>query len=524
MKKIINNIDSYIEYFKENIIEINKIIYRQYGLYPNKLVLLKTNEREMLQLPMTKSIILSSLLEDLTKGEEMDFEVEDLENSFLVNTKSKFLEVISYEEQVNKIIVSELDTQMIFSLSVGEDLEISKGDIIFSFTYEVDGEPHLYENFVILDDEESQKILDVFSEYYVEDELDVYFDNVIVHRIMSIYLDNIDTILNKYNSELSSKYNSEALFNFFKHIGNVAKFNFKSNENIDLFEVDYFEFLMNEAKEGNFVMEGELENFIEILEFIVNKESKSQDEKLEAFKSIKYCLDNIFVIKKNILNNHPLTPVDLVYDIDEIMVEAPQEVTNLTTMGFFIETISDMPDVKITKKTKRLSTKTIREYCETYFTNVIDENNNIDPKIKSILELALSIILGNKLGGVDSEDNLYLKSRYNFFTSNNLAEYMANILQGVFRVETIEHYIGKKSLDYEKLLEKLKDSIRKESFYNLENTSEGKKLLEILSNLGIISTSYLNDYKHYKLEELGQVLKERFEKKTEKAKVLKLKK
>ena len=86
----------------------------------------------------------------------------------------------------------------------------------------------------------------------------------------------------------------------------------------------------------------------------------------------------------------------------------------------------------------------------------------------------------------------------------------------------MEYYIGKKNLDYEKLLEALKETIVSKEFYKLEDTQEGNKLLEILQVTGIISKHYLNDYSHYKLSLLGQFLKERFEKNKEGGKVLNL--
>lgn len=515
MKNIVINIGDLLEFLKDNLDEINNILFGEYGIHLNKLNLLNDRERLMLQLPIGKNLAIEDIVNNL---EEKNLKDDDLEGAFLFLSRFDFFEVQDISKEY--LSLASLSNDFVVRYKVDGEFSCQERDVIFAFTYLDGSTDFIHKDFEILKEDEADRVIEVFSEYYVENVLDIYFEHVVVNRLMTFYIESVDSVLNKYRDSLNLKYSPEILYTFFRHLGNIAKFSFLKGKNVGIFNVDYYEFLLFEALQGNFIQEGELESFLEIIDFILRQEDENKEIK-KTLDSIVNSYNNIFTIKSEILKHNPLTSMELLMDLDDFIGHSGESIVEIGSLGFFVDTLLSNNDIKLTKKTKRITASSLRSYIKTHFPELAKEEE-VDPKIKSLIELAVAIILGNSLGLIGPNGSIFPSNRYSFFLLNNPVDFIGNLITGIFRKETLSYYIGKKNIDYNLLLEKTKNGIIDRTFVNFENTKEGNKILELLQNIGALDKGFLNDYPHYRLSLFGEFLREYFEIDKDKGKIIKI--
>lgn len=524
---VIIDLKSLFKYIEKNKKIIYKKIFQIYGIPTSKINNLPKVENELLMLSTGINMRVEEKLTNLIKQYEDDDSkiFNEVRDDFEFNSKIGFFEVLS-KKTGGSVHVVDLKSSIFETLIIENDMDLEKGDLIFGFSFfdKKLGDNILYSNYILLSEEESKLIDGIYDEYFVEDDTDVFFDNIVLPRLMRNQLKQIDELLSKHTLSLMENFDQVSIYNFFKHFSDTIKYALFSNEQVDIYNMDYFDFLEKETLSGNFIVEGDLEIFIEILEFVMVNEVKMEPSKADVLDSIYNSKNKILVLKNNLTLKYPTTPIELVNMItDRDFLEAT-EVGRILTMAYYMDEISNLENPKITKKTRRLTAKTIRELISENDLSIMNTSEASEEMIKELIQLAVAIMLSNGLASIKNENEIYLTSRFGYFIMAPSDEVVANFLTAIFREETLKQYIGRKDVDYKELLNETIDFIKTLDDTILNKTPSGKKILNILEIIGLVSTKEINEKDYYHLTQTGEVYSDYLKSLSQKGRVLHLNK
>lgn len=525
MNSNIKDIKSLLDYVERNKKNIYRKIFQSYGLPTSKIRNLPDIENDLLVL---STGIDMSIEEKLTKlmekygddNKEIFFQVKD---DFEFNSKFGFFEVLS-DKARGSVHVVDLKSSIFETLVTNDSDPLRKGDVLFGLSF-FDIETNLftlYKSFIVLTKEEKEIIENIYDEYIVDDDVDVFFDNIVLPRLMKKQLNLIDQLLTKHTPALMENFDQISIYNFFKHFSDTVKYSLFNKKEVSIFNLDYFDFLMKETEAGNFIIEGDLELFIDILEFVMTREVMLSPDKSEVLKSINKCKDKLLILKNNLSLKYPQTSMDLVnLLVDSEFLKKP-EPSRILLMPLFMDELANLEKPKVTNKTRKLTAKTIR--------NLLSDNTllgNFTLLSKSdneeIIQLAVAILLSNGMAKIDNEDEIYFTNRFGYFIMAPSEEVAANFLTAVFTENTLKQYIGLKNEDYKKLLKDMQDFIQTLDDSEIKKTPGGKKMLKIFELIGLIDKKIIDGNETFAWTLLGETYVEYLKSKSHKGKVLHLK-
>lgn len=525
MDSNIKNLKSFFEYVKKNEKKIYKKIFQTYGLPTSKIKKLPKEENELLLISTGINLSVEEKLSKLIELYEYDNAkiFSTVKDDFEFNSKVGFFEVLN-EKSGKTVHVVDLKSSIFETLLTDSNLTLDKGDMLFGFSFFdfEKGDTILYSNFIVLTEEERSVVDGIYEEYFVDDDTDVFFDNVVLPRLMKNQLQQIDELLSKHTVSLMENYDQVSIYNFFKHFSDTIKYALFSNEEVNIYNLDYYDFLMKETKSGNFIVEGDLEIFIDMLEFLMNSELKTGKSKDEVLNSILKCKENILILKNNLSNNYPITPLELVNAISDNDLSENSELSGILSMGFYMDELSNQEKPTLTEKTRRLNAKSVRNLMDENMLIKLDSSEHSEENAKELIQFAVAIMLSNGLAGVKEDGEIYLTNRFSYFVIAPPDEVVANFLTAIFREDTLRQYIGRKNDNYKKLLEDLNEFINTLDNSELVKTSGGNKMLKILEIIGLVKTKIVNGEEFFESTILGEIYNDYLKSRTQKGKVLQL--
>lgn len=526
MEKGIKDLDSLFTYVRDNENNIYKRIFQAYGLPKAKTKSLPQKERDLLFFSVALNISIEDKLKELVDKYDGDNSkiFEAVKEDFEFNSRIGFYEVLSNKNGAN-IHVVDLKTSIFETLRSKKKAKLKNGDIIFALSY-LDrdfNEVILYDSYIVASKEEAEIIEGIYEDYLVDDDIDVFFDNIVIPRLMKSRMEQIDHLLSRHTLSLMENYDQISIYNFFKHFSDTVKYSLFVDEEVNIYNLDYFDFLTMEAEDGNFVIEGDLESFIDILEFVMEREVKNDPSKSGVLESINECKIKILILKNHLIKNYPQTPLDLVINLSDRDILEDSDALGFLTMGLYLDGLANLDNPTLTKKTRRLDAKTVRALLDEYPMMAMNFEKSEEEIAKDLIQLTTSIMLTNGLAGIKEDDSIYLTARYGYFIMSPPNEVVANFLTALFRRQTLEHYIGRKSVDYSNLLKNMEDFLINLDSGRLEKTKEGKKILEIFQLLGLVKIKIVRGKEYYQLTEIGEIYSDYKKSKNQKGKVLQLK-
>ncbi|NLD16294.1 MAG: hypothetical protein GX666_01780 [Tissierellia bacterium] len=525
MNSKIKDLRSLFEYVKKNEKNIYKKIFQTYGLPTSKIKNLPKEENELLLISTGINMSVEEKLSKLIGQYEYDNATiyNKVKDDFEFNSKVGFFEVLNHRVG-GSVHVVDLKSSVFETLVTDSDLNLEKGDLLFGlsfFDFEI-GDTILYSNFIVLTEEERIVVDGIYDEYFVDDDTDVFFDNVVLPRLMKNQLQQIDELFSKHTLSMMENYDQVSIYNFFKHFSDTIKYALFSNEEINIYNLDYYDFLMKETESGNFIVEGDLEIFIDMLEFLMTLEARRDKSKEEVLKSIIKCKENILVLKNNLSLKYPVTPLDLVNAISDNELSENNEISGILTMGFYMDELSNQEEPKLTNKTRRLSAKSLKKLMDENVLIKLDSSEHSEENAKELIQFAVAILLSNGLAGVKEDDEIYLTNRFAYFVISHPDEVVANFLTAIFREDTLRQYIGRKNDNYKKLLDDLIKFINTLDNSELIKTQGGKKMLNILEIIGLVKTKIVEGEEYFEATILGEIYNDYLKSKAQKGKVLQM--
>lgn len=422
-----------------------------------------------------------------------DEEISEYE-LFKAGIDFSFYEVEGYDDNHRKIRLRNLRNQGLDILKLTKPNNMKDGELIFGLSYgePIEDESYLYENFIRFDKVESFMIKEQYDQGPYVEAIKLVLEQLILSRMVKKFIEEIEGIMVRHHKSLYEEFGEDVLFTFFKHFSDTSKYTLLTDGETSIYEIDYFEFLIHATTEGEFVMEGDLEMFIEVLEFILYKEAKIDKSKIKTYENILKAKENIFLLRENLNKHHPVTSLQLVHDVERKLNEVDIDVLKFHNLGFQIENIANLDEIEVTPKTKKLTLDTIRYImADTSFTLEDDPEFEME---KEVIQLAFAMILGNKLGYLDSDNHLIFLNRLNYFSILPNSEHIANLLTGFFRKETFEYYFSYKDVNYEKLVDEIIKFLKTLDDRKLKQMKPGEKTIELLEALGFIRIGNVGEY------------------------------
>lgn len=514
MKELDGFLYKFIEEVRANKNSIRRILKYNYLVNLNHLEVFEDSEVDLFfitiwgYLESYRNKIKSERKEEL---DEYDLFKRDLDFSFY--------EVDGYSDNRDYIRLRNLRDESVELYNISPTDNLKEGNLIYGLTY---GEPlvdrsYLYSNHIELDRVEKMMVTENYRGGSKEEAFRVILEQLTVSRMVKSFLAEIEDIMRRYHKSLFNEFGEDVIYEFFKHLSDTSRFALTRNKGFSIYDIDYFEFLKYATTKGYFVVEGDLELFIDILEHILSREAKRDPSKEKTYENILKAKENIFLLRENLSKHYPVTSLQLINGIEMELDDRDIDVLSFYALGFHIETLFRLDDIITTPKTRKLTMDTVRYALAE--TSLNEEGEEAFEEEKEILQLALAIILGNGLGRINFVNRLVVLTRMNYFISSSNSELFANVLTALFRKETFENYFNYKDVDYEELVEVTLGFLKTLDDSELRSMKPGEKMIYLLEILGFVIDL---GYRDYELGTMGKFVNKYLYKDDQKARVLKL--
>lgn len=514
----ITDIKTFLNFAKDFEEEINEYIIISTGLSHKSLDELSTSEKRFLEYSNIRDFIINNLA--VIVNSTKNFKLEDVSNYFFTEPYFDFFQIISQTK--DKVTVEEISSAEIKTFYKERNFYFPDEKVIYGMIFEKDDSYFLHNEFVQLYVDEIEKLYSIYEDLYADDGRSFFLDLIIIKRILQRYVEIVNELEQTYGPYLEMKFDEDSLENFYKHFNLLSKYMFYAESGSNIYDLDYYKFLIDQCESGNFIIDGELENFIDILADVMNLASEDFGYEVAALKYIKLAQTNIFMLRKILNEGYQFTDFDLIDDILGLMRTKFSSLAQLQKLNFFMGTLPEFENLKLTSVTKKLRSITVKNYIEGYFSIVLSESEEVINRTKLLVEFAFSTLVANGLLLVTDEGIVHPTGRLYFFMSEVPEIRMANIFRSAFSPKTFAHYFSTNLKEGEKILKKTQEAIREENFYDFGKTQREKNIILILEALNVLAEKEINGEKFYKLEDLGLLIQKRLTKKIPKAKVLKL--
>lgn len=491
MKKSFDDLNNFL---KENNSEIEKYIYEKYSIRKNRFKLISKETEKSLK----KAAAIA-----MQKKEEFPI--------------FGFFDVLGIYNK--KLVLFKYENENFFRFVNLNGKIPEPNQTIFGILYRENGEYLLDEDFVVLDGEETETVRNIFIEYTVDDEILVFVDVSVDKRIIKSYKEYATEIQDIYYEYIAKNYSildaQKTMDRFFK----AAEFSYDQEDYRTIYDLDYYEFLENECSFGNFLVENDLENFIEIAEFILKDRFKAGTVTKRSVDSIEKSRSNIFILKNLIVNyGFQTTDKNLVDSFDNYFSNTIYRPMEIEKTGEILFAIFSEDDLEVTEVKRNLSTKSVRKIQDSMQASVFDLSRKLKRDKYPILNFIEQFIFQNKLC-VTVENKIEPTNRLRYLFNDSVGAFYANILTNIWSEKFIKDYLKVDENAAKKLMEEvIKNKTEK---IETEENSVRYKFFEMLSFVSM----YERDEKKYcefYLTDIGRIFINNLSKKNLKGKIINL--
>lgn len=406
-------------------------------------------------------------------------------------------------ESINEDFILLIDLQLYRYISVNKtslDNPV-EGDVYFGVLFPADEklgfDAYVDRGFVKLDILESSLILDISDNYSDFDPAEVFLNEIAHERIYKFYSTPLINLVFADSEYYMSEFGLIEFSDFFIRLNNITKY-LLENPKLDSFvDINLDDFIKNEATKGRFPVEGSIDEFLDILGYILKSNLNEHGELRKLIEQINICKDNILVYNSLARSNYPVTGRDFVNRMEYQLAGELVENIELTQILIFKESFYNIDEPRITKKTKRLTKGTIRDISFEVFGD--SEYYQYYPSY--MIDYIFSIFRGGGL--IDEEEegifNFNLRSQHIFSVSPYTA--LANIMTLLIDESVMEEFFRNKDLNYKDLKYEIWSHLKNGEFEKLKTNKWKKRIGEIFESFGLLKS----ENNEYSLTEIGQL-------------------
>lgn len=495
---------------------LNNIIANSLGFSKNKLKQISKEQMTLFHFAVAKDYLVQSLV--YIEDEDRNFVYDYIEKTSFLSVNFEFFKLISQTD--DSVRVERIQSGKITEFRKEEGVTFPEGQVFYAMTFYQEGEFYMAKTFVSLDDEEADSIYDILINYDDTNASHIFVDRILVGRMLKGYLASIDDLMNEYGGELLDNFDEAEVLNFYNHLNGLAKYLIISPEDLDLYQLNYYDYIKGQCQVGNFVVDGDLESFIEICKYLMESVSQDLGHEVLGKKYILQAEENILSLRKEILKNHPLTDQETIDFVGKEVMKNSDDLNEFVKLSYFIDCLARDANLDLTV-TNKIKLKSIRSFLEEFIPDYKSSEDKDFEKTKILVDLSFAILLANNLVFID-EGQVFPTDRLNFFLDSDPVIRLANIIKGIFRKETFTYYLAKAEKTGEETFTKTMEALRTNNFFDFGLDKKEVDILKLLQALDIIRERDHQGEIFYDCNELGKFLQGQEEKKQKKAKVINL--
>lgn len=512
----ITSFEDFSSYVKANKKTLNQLISKGLGFSAKKLELIPYEEMILFHFAIAKDFFVESLVN--LEDPDSEFAFAYLNERPFFSLDFEFFKLIS--QTGASVRVESIKTSKIIEFTKAEDITYSSDQVFYAMSYLEDNKFYLSQYFVGLDDEEADGVYDVLLDNDETSEDHLFVDLIIIGRMIKGFLKNIDSLMAEYAGDLFSAFDQADILNFYNHFNGIAKYLFSSDDTTDLYQLNYYDFIKGQCQAGNFIIEGDLESFIEICLYLMDLASQDLGHEVKAIKYLRQAEENIFTLRQEIIKNHPLTDQETLYSVGRLVRNGSKDLGQFIKLSLLLETLSKWENLELTVNNK-IKVKSLRAYIEEFLTDYEAFKEGDFEENKILVDLAIATLLSNDLVLVN-QGQVFPTDRINFFLEEDPVAGLSNVIKGVFRKETLAYYLGKGEKTSQEIFTKTMEAIRTNNFFSFASDKNEEEVLKLLKTLEIIRERDHQGEVFYEYGDIGKLLQDQEEKKQKKAKVLNL--
>lgn len=512
----ISSFEDFSSYVKANKELINQLISKGLGFSEKKLELIPYEEMILFHYAIAKDFFVESLVN--LEDPDSEFVFDYLNERPFFSLDFEFFKLISQTRE--SVSVENIKTSKLIEIRKYEDVNYPSDQVFYAMSYLENNKFYISKYFVGLDEDEADRVYDVLLDYDETMEDHLFVDIVIIGRMIKGFLKIIDSLMEEYAGDLFSTFGQADILNFYNHFNGIAKYLFSSDDTTDLYQLNYYDYIKGQCQAGNFIIEGDLESFIEICLYLMDLASQDLGHEVEAIKYLRKAEENIFTLRQEIIKNHPLTDQETLFYISRLVRHSSEDLNKFIKLSFFMDTLSKWESLELTVNNK-IKVKSLRAYLEEFLPDYEDFDERDFEENKILVDLALATLLSNDLVLVN-QGQVFPTDRINFFLEEDPVIGLSNIIKGVFRKETFTYYLAKAEKTGEEVFAKTMEAIRTNNFFDFGIDKKEVEILKLLKALGIIREKNHQGEIFYEYSAIGKLLQDQEEKKQKKAKVLNL--
>lgn len=495
---------------------LNNIIAASLGFSANKLKQISQEQMTLFHFAVAKDYLVQSLV--YIEDEDRNFVYDYIERTSFLSVKFEFFKLISQTD--DSVRVERIQSGKITEFRKEEGVTFPEGQVFYAMTFYQDGEFYMGKTFVSLYEEEAESIYDIVINYDETNASHLFVDRILIGRMLKGYLTSIDDLMNEYGGELLDAFDEAEVLNFYNHLNGLAKYLIMAPEALDLYQLDYYDYIRGQCQVGNFVVDGDLESFIEICKYLMDLVSQDLGQQVPGKKYILQAEENILSLRNEITKSHPLTDQETIDFVGKEVMKNSDDLNEFVKLSYFIDCLARDANLDLTV-TNKIKLKSIREFLEEFIPDYKAFEDEDFEKTRILVDLSFAILLANDLVFID-QGQVFPTDRLNFFLDSDPVVRLANIIKGIFRKETFTYYLAKAEKTGEETFLKTIEALRTNNFFDFGLDKKEVDILNLLKALDIISERNHQGEIFYDYNNLGKFLQGQEEKKQKKAKVLKL--
>ena len=515
ISKIIS-FEDFVNFVEAEADLLNNIIAASLGFSANKIKLIPSDPLNLFHFAVAKDYLVQSLVN--IEDTDRNFVYDYIERTGFLSVKFEFFKLISQTD--SGVSVERIQSAKIIEFKKEEPVTYPEGQVFYAMTFYQDGEFFISKDFVSLDDEETDSIYDIVINYDETNASHVFVDRILIGRMLKGYLESIDNLMNEYGGELLDAFDEAQVLNFYNHLNGLAKYLILSPEALDIYQLDYYDFIKGQCQAGNFVVDGDLESFIEICKYLMDLVSQDLGHDVPAKKYILQAEENLLSLRNELTKIHPLTDQATINFTGKEVMKNSADLNEFVKLSYFIDCLARDANLDLTV-TNKIKLKSIREFLEEFIPDYKAIEDEDFEKTRILVDLSFAILLGNDLVFID-QGQVFPTDRLNFFLDSDPVLRLANIIKGIFRKETFTYYLAKAEKTGEETFLKTMEALRTNNFFDFGLDKKEEDILKVLKALDIIRERDHQGEIFYDYNNLGKFLQGQEEKKQKKAKVLNL--